>query len=58
MLQSPAIAVGIAEVNERAPRLDVDLADLDAAPREFVVRFPRVLDDHLQSLDRARLHVR
>src|SRR5258705_6516020 len=55
LLDGPAVAVRVAEVDERAPGLDVDLADPDAASRELVVRGLDVLDDELEAAHRAGL---
>ena len=57
LLDGPAIAIRIAEIDEGAPRLHVDVADLDAAPDEFCARGVYVRDHQLETPDRPRPHV-
>ena len=54
LLQRPAVAVGIGEVDEAAPRLLVDIAGLDPSPGEFGTDLVGVGDDHLEVVQRAR----
>src|SRR5437588_3833458 len=58
LLDRPAVAVGIAGMNERAPRLHVDIADIEPAVEQLLARSVRVGDDHLQSLDGSRRRIR
>src|SRR5260370_2521473 len=50
--------MGIWEVNERAPGLDIDLTSLHAVADELLARGRDILDDHHHSLLRARLRLR
>src|SRR4051812_24061110 len=52
-LDGPAVAVGIAEEHEVAPRLPVDLADLDAGGEQLLARALDVVHHHLHTPDRA-----
>ena len=57
LLDGPPIAVRIAEIDEGAPGLHVDVADLDPAPDEFGARGVYVRDHQLETPDRPRPHV-
>src|SRR4029077_20276739 len=50
LLHSPAVTVGIAEENERAPRVVLNLADLDAPAGKLLPCLVDVGDDNLQPL--------
>src|SRR4029077_15063902 len=52
-LHRPAVAVGIAEEDELAPRELLDLADLHTPRGQFVVCGLDVADDHLHTLHGA-----
>lgn len=58
LLDRPGVAVGIGEVDEGSPFLHVDLAGLEAPTHELLAQRGNVVDDKLQALDRAGLHVR
>ena len=51
LLDIPGVAVRVLEVDEPAPRLIVDLADLDAAAGQVGMRGVGVGDDKLQTLE-------
>src|SRR5436305_14613905 len=57
LLQGPAIAVGIADVDKMPPILYIDLADVSASFEPFLATGSRVLNHHLQPFLRSRLHV-
>src|ERR671920_2126990 len=57
LLYGPAVAVRIAEEDERAPVEVLHLAYLDPALDQLGTRGPDVRDDELQALDRARRRV-
>jgi hypothetical protein len=56
LLQRPSIAIGVAEGHERAPRLDVDLADLHTACQEFAPGGLDIGHHALHALLRAGRH--
>ncbi len=56
-LQGPLVAIGVGEVDERAPGLLVDVACPDAAPAQLVARGGRIGHDHLQAPLRSGCHV-
>src|SRR4051812_31486603 len=56
LLQRPAVAVGVREVDEPAPGLLVDALALDVALAEVGQRCVGVLDHHLDELRRAGRH--
>src|SRR5205823_6326528 len=58
LLDGPAVAVGVLEEHERTPREVLDLADIDAALDELGTRRTDVGNNHLESLNDARPHVR
>src|ERR1700692_3110301 len=57
LLQRPAIAVGVTEVDKRAPGQYLDLAHLDATIDELSPGLSDIPDDDLEAGDRARLRV-
>src|SRR5262249_59594685 len=57
LLHRPAVAVGIVEEHERAPREVLDLADVDPALDELGARRLDVGHDDLQTPHRTRRHV-
>src|SRR5215471_18121727 len=57
LLQRPAVAIGIAEVDEMPPILHIDLADFSASFEQFLANGSRVLNHHLQPFLRSRRHV-
>src|SRR5438552_2892994 len=57
LLHRPAVAVGIAEEHERAPREILDRADLDPSLEELLAGRVDVRDDQLQPLDGPGRHV-
>jgi len=57
-LHRPAVAVGVLEVDEPAPREVLDLADVQAPLGEVRTRGLDVGNDELHALHRARLGVR
>ena len=58
LLHGPAIAVRIAEEDERAPVELLHLADIRPSLGELRTRCVYVRDDQLHTLDRARLRLR
>src|SRR5882757_2774102 len=57
LLQRPRVAVGIAEVDEGPPRLNVHLTGLHAAVDQLPPRRLHVRDDDLDPLLRAGRHL-
>jgi hypothetical protein len=57
LLQRPGIAVGVAEGDEGAPRLDVNVAGLDAMSEELLASGLHVGDHDLDPFLGARRHV-
>jgi Gpi18-like mannosyltransferase len=57
LLQRPRVAVGVAEEDEGTPRLDVDLAGVDAAADQLFAGGRDVGDDDLDPLLRPRRHL-
>src|SRR6185437_17140807 len=55
-LERTTVAVRVFEEDEASPREDLDVADIDAAFGELLAARLGVVDDHLQAVDRARLH--
>src|SRR5215471_6817201 len=56
LLQRPAVAIGIAEVDEMPPILHINLADFSASFEQFLAGSLRIRDHHDQSLNRTGLH--
>ena len=57
LLYGPAVAVGVAEEDERAPVELLDLADIYPPLHELLPRCRHVRDDNLQALHRARWRI-
>ena len=57
LLHSPAVAVRIAGEDERAPGELLDIANLHPPLDELPTRSVYVRDDHLHTLDGARLRL-
>jgi hypothetical protein len=57
LLQRPGIAVGVAEGDERAPRLNVNIAGLHAMRNEFPAGGLDIGDDALHTFLRAGRHL-
>ena len=57
LLHGPAVAVGVGEEHEPAPREVRDLRDLDAPAGQVLARGLDVVDHHLQPLQRPGLHL-
>src|SRR5215471_14605230 len=57
LLERPGVAVGVAEGDERAPGLNVDVAGLHAMLEQVPPGGLDIRDDHLHALLRARRHL-
>src|SRR6185312_5023620 len=57
LLERPGVAVGVAEGDERAPRLNVNVAGLHAVRKELLAGGLDIRHDDLHTLLRARRHL-